>query len=107
MDLAKELSHTRNNNSNFDGDDDPHPLVVLQVTYRLAPENPFPAAVIDALSAASAVLETFPSCSIHIGGLSAGANLAIVSAFERLHNNERHENLRSLVLIDPFLAPSA
>ena len=58
------------------------PLILASVKYRLAPENPFPAAVIDCLSAAKCVFESFPSSDVHVSGFSAGGNLAAVVGFE-------------------------
>jgi epsilon-lactone hydrolase len=48
--------------------------------YRLAPENPFPAAVEDAERAYRGLLQEFPSASIVLAGDSAGAGLAIATA---------------------------
>ncbi len=47
------------------------------VGYRKAPENPFPAAIDDALSAYKALLETVPARQIIIGGDSAGGGIAL------------------------------
>lgn len=62
-------------------------ITVISVDYRLAPENPFPAAVDDALAAFTHVVEyageydVDPS-AIGVGGESAGGNLAAVVAQE-------------------------
>ena len=58
---------------------------VISITYRLAPENPFPAGSDDCLAALSWVranadaIGVLPD-AIAVGGASAGANLALVSA---------------------------
>jgi acetyl esterase/lipase len=54
----------------------------VSVEYSLAPEYPFPAAIIDALSVVEFLLDGNPSRKIHIGGVSAGGYLALVAGFE-------------------------
>lgn len=59
------------------------PFIVLSVNYRLAPEYPFPAAIVDSLAVTSFVLESFPTTTtINIGGISAGGNLAVAVSLE-------------------------
>merc|ERR1712032_571533 len=49
---------------------------IISVDYRLAPENPFPAAIEDALVAWRWVREQYPASSVALAGDSAGGNLA-------------------------------
>lgn len=53
---------------------------VFHLDYRLAPENPFPAALDDALAAYRALLLANPGTPIALSGDSAGAGLALALA---------------------------
>ena len=55
--------------------------MALAAAYRLAPENPFPAALADSLTAYRWLLEHgYPSKQIAIGGDSAGGGLTLILA---------------------------
>jgi epsilon-lactone hydrolase len=73
----------------------------LAIAYRLAPENPFPAAYDDALTAWRFLRnQGIPAAHIAIGGDSAGASLT-VALISRLH--DAHEELpRCAWLISPW-----
>lgn len=58
------------------------PVLLASVKYRLCPEHPFPAAVIDCLSTTKEIIERYPKNDIHIVGFSAGGNLATTVGFE-------------------------
>ncbi|KAF7555263.1 hypothetical protein G7Z17_g2316 [Cylindrodendrum hubeiense] len=66
---------------------------LCQVDYRLAPENPFPAAVNDSVDALRWVasspseLGTIDASRIALGGTSAGATLAIVAALSAVDSS--------------------
>ncbi|NUR83205.1 MAG: alpha/beta hydrolase, partial [Nonomuraea sp.] len=55
-------------------------VTVVSVEYRLAPENPFPAAVDDCYAAVRWAAETYGG--VAVGGESAGGNLAAVMALK-------------------------
>jgi len=62
---------------------------VFAPDYRLAPENPFPAAVIDAVAAYRAVrVEVGASTPIVIGGDSAGGGLALATMLKLLEEGD-------------------
>jgi epsilon-lactone hydrolase len=52
-------------------------IKVISVYYRLAPENPYPAAVDDVVAVYQEVLKEYKPQSVGIFGTSAGANLSI------------------------------
>lgn len=54
----------------------------MSVDYSLAPERPFPFGVIDAISVVEFFVKSNPNRKIHISGISAGGNLALVSGLE-------------------------
>ena len=54
----------------------------MSVDYSLAPDRPFPMGVIESLSVVEYFLSSNPKRNIHLSGLSAGGNLALVSSLE-------------------------
>jgi acetyl esterase len=62
-------------------------LVIVSVDYRLAPENPFPAAVNDAVDAYRWLRSTGEwGATVAVAGDSAGGNLSAVVCAETLHD---------------------
>lgn len=61
----------------------PPNLITISVDYGLAPEDPFPLGVMDALSVVDYLLKDNDSRkTIHVTGTSAGANLSLVTGLE-------------------------
>jgi acetyl esterase/lipase len=87
-------------------------LAVVSVEYRLAPENPHPAAVHDCVDAARWLTATteFGTDRLLIGGESAGAELA-VQVLLALRDSGQHKAFRAAYLAygvyDAALTPSA
>ena len=78
--------------------------VVVSVDYRLAPENPFPAALDDATTALGWLFEHADTLSVDparigIGGASAGGAVATVTALRA--RDEDRPRLRAIFLIYP------
>jgi len=78
-------------------------ILVVSIEYRLSPEYPFPAGIIDCLSAMKFVLETSCSKSINIGGISAGGNMAAVVALEC--HRRYPGKVKSALIHSPMLSP--
>lgn len=69
-------------------------LTCISVGYRLAPENPYPAAPQDCQDVAEWLIDHGPSefgqKLLYIGGESAGANLAVLTALSLLQSPVQH-----------------
>jgi acetyl esterase len=72
--------------------------VVVAVDYRLAPENPYPAAVEDAIAALQWAVKEYPGWTLGVAGDSAGGTLSAVVA---LHARDLCIPLALQVLIYP------
>lgn len=95
--ISKETSNRGTKNPN---------IMIISPEYRLAPENPFPACVIDALSVLSFIINATPSSfRIHIGGQSAGGYLAAVTTFEA--HRRYPGRVKSAFVWDPMISPMA
>ncbi len=81
--------------------------LVLAPDYRLAPEHPFPAPQEDCLAVAVLALKTYDDKKVTLAGDSAGGALAIATALELSNNNELDKQPNGLVLISPWVDPSA
>ncbi|KAF2663436.1 hypothetical protein BT63DRAFT_430286 [Microthyrium microscopicum] len=77
-----------------------HSLTVLSIGYRLAPEHPFPAPLEDCIDVAHHLVDNDSHGPIlFMGGESAGANLAVVTA---LHLHVSRPSFTLLGLVLPF-----
>lgn len=75
-------------------------LPVYSFTYRLAPENKFPAAVEDSFAVYKAIVEQYPDKPIFLIGESGGAYLSIVTALKA-----RDEGVKLPAGIVPYSPP--
>ncbi|GGE48679.1 putative lipase/esterase [Marinicauda pacifica] len=73
---------------------------VAALDYRLAPDAPFPAALLDCLAALDWLCRERPGAPVALAGDSAGAQLALASALTGDHG------LRGLALLYPLVDPS-
>ena len=73
---------------------------VLSFTYRLAPENKFPAAADDSLAVYRAVLDQYPGKPVFLIGESGGAYLSIVTSLRA-----RDEGVKLPAAIVPYSPP--
>jgi acetyl esterase/lipase len=85
------------------------PIIFVCVAYSQAPDRPFPLAIIEALSVVDYFLTSSTTTStsrrIHIDGISAGGNLALVAALE---THRRYPGrVVSVRAQAPMLCPSA
>jgi len=100
--LVKRENKSRKSKEKVGGNYVP-PFIVLSVDYRLAPEHPFPSAIVDCLSVTSYILKSFPTISINIGGISAGGNLAAAVSLQSYKCFPGR--LNSTMIMQPMLDP--
>jgi acetyl esterase/lipase len=79
------------------------PIILASVDYSLAPELPFPTAVMEALTAVGHFCELLENHKIHLAGISAGGNLAAVASMEafRKYPGRIRTSLISCPMLDP------
>lgn len=76
-------------------------VFMVLVKYRLAPENPFPAALHDVVSAYRELCDRFPDRKLVVMGESAGASLTASITVAALENGARVPD--ALIMISPLL----
>ena len=88
-----------------------HPAVAISPEYRLSPEHPYPAGVIDTIAALAETVRRYPGIPIIAYGDSAGAG-TLAQAFARLedfapeHAAEIRQHVRSFIAVEPCLDPA-
>jgi acetyl esterase/lipase len=82
---------------------DDKPIILASVDYSLAPELPFPTAVMEALTVVGHFCELLENHKIHLAGISAGGNLAAVASMEafRKYPGRIRTSLISCPMLDP------
>ncbi|PWY94622.1 alpha/beta hydrolase fold-3 domain protein [Aspergillus sclerotioniger CBS 115572] len=86
-------------------------LHIVSVDYRLAPENPYPAAILDSITALHWVSDNdrthgFDGDKIYVGGTSAGANLMVKAVVLRHLSPEIGIPIQGQLLRSPVLCSS-
>jgi len=79
--------------------------ILVSVQYSLAPEHPFPAAPVEACSVVSSFLDQGFE-TLHVMGVSAGGNLALVSGLEAFRGHKQKANIKSILAACPMLDPA-
>jgi len=79
--------------------------LVIAPDYRLSPEHRFPVPQEDCLKVAKLALKTYEDKTITLAGDSAGGALAIATA--RALSNEPSKQVDKLVLLSPWVEPTA
>ena len=88
-----------------------HPAVAISPEYRLSPEHPYPAGVIDTIAALAETVRRYPDVPIIAYGDSAGAG-TLAQAFARLedfaseHAAELRRHVKSFIAVEPCLDPA-
>lgn len=83
----------------------PPDVITISVDYGLAPEDPFPLGIMDALSVIDYLLKDNNSRkSIHVTGISAGANVSLVAGLEGFRRFPGR--ISSIQAQSPFVNPA-
>jgi len=90
----------------LEGRPDKKPAAIfVTVKYSLAPEHPFPAAPLEACSVVSHFLDLGYQ-QLHVAGVSAGGNLALVAGLEAYRAHPGKQNIKSVFAGCPMLNPA-
>ena len=81
------------------------PIIFASVGYSLAPKDAFPTAISETFTVFSYLMDQMPRRQFHIVGLSAGGNLATVTALELFRR--KADGVGSLLAMIPMIDPSA
>jgi acetyl esterase/lipase len=83
----------------------PPDVITISVDYGLGPDDPFPLGIMDALSVIDYLLDDNSSReSIHLTGMSAGANISLVAGLEGFRKYPG--KISSIQAQSPFINPS-
>lgn len=88
-----------------------HPAVAISPEYRLSPEHPYPAGVIDTIAALAETVRRYPDVPIIVYGDSAGAG-TLAQAFARIedfapeHAAAIRQHVKSFIAVEPCLDPA-
>ena len=98
-----------NDNNNGRSSSSPPGIITVSVEYGLAPEDPFPIAIMDGLSVIEYLLSEAESNNnirkaVHITGNSAGANISLVTGLESFRRYPG--KILSIQAQSPFLNPA-
>ena len=103
--LAEDAYNLASDFKKQHGDETIRKMITVSVDYGIAPDCPFPAGIIDALSVIDHILKADPNRNIAIYGMSAGGNIAMVAGLEAFRKYA--SRIFSVSVIVPMLSPAS